>query len=112
MDCSAFYHSFPKHFPSLLHEFHVKYDDFPLWSGHFPSPGSQIFPNQSKYRKNHQIFNFFITFFSCGKSDKIWATSSKVINFDKEEINVLKEAQGKVLSKGTISIVGLPDEYK
>ncbi len=40
------------------------------------------------------------------------ASSSKVINFDKEEIDVLKDAQGKVLSKGTISIVGLPDEYK
>ena len=38
--------------------------------------------------------------------------SSKVINFDKEEIDVLKDVQGKVLSKGTISIVGLPDEYK
>ena len=40
------------------------------------------------------------------------ASSSKVINFDKEEIDVLKDAQGKVISKGTISIVGLPDEYK
>ena len=40
------------------------------------------------------------------------ASSSKVINFDKEEIDVLKDVQGKVLSKGTISIVGLPDEYK
>ena len=40
------------------------------------------------------------------------ANSSKVINFDKEEINVLKEVQGQVLSKGTISIVGLPNEYK
>ena len=40
------------------------------------------------------------------------AGSSKVINFDKEEINVLKEVQGQVLSKGTISIVGLPNEYK
>ena len=40
------------------------------------------------------------------------ASSLKVINFDKEEINVLKEVQGQVLSKGTISIVGLPNEYK
>ena len=40
------------------------------------------------------------------------AGSSKVINFDKDEINVLKEVQGQVLSKGTISIVGLPNEYK
>ena len=37
---------------------------------------------------------------------------TKVINFDKEEIDVLKDVQGKVISKGTISIVGLPDEYK
>ena len=37
--------------------------------------------------------------------------SQKVINFDKEEINVQKEIQGQILSKGTISIVGLPDEY-
>ena len=40
------------------------------------------------------------------------ASSAKVINFDKEEINVEKEAQGHIVSKGTISIVGLPDEYK
>ena len=37
--------------------------------------------------------------------------SPKVINFDKEEISVQKEVQGKILSKLTISIVGLPDEY-
>ena len=36
----------------------------------------------------------------------------KVINFDSEEINLLKAPRGQVLSKGTISIVGLPDEYK
>ncbi len=40
------------------------------------------------------------------------ATSTKVINFDKEEIDVIKEVQGQIISKGTISIVGLPDEYK
>ena len=39
------------------------------------------------------------------------AKSQKVINFDKEEINVQKETQEQILSKGTISIVGLPDEY-
>ena len=39
------------------------------------------------------------------------AESQKVINFDKEEINILKESQGQILSKGTISIVGLPNEY-
>ena len=36
--------------------------------------------------------------------------SSKVINFDKETITVDAKS-GKVLSEGTISIVGLPDEY-
>ena len=40
------------------------------------------------------------------------ASSTKVINFDKEEIDVIKDAQGQVIAKGTISIAGLPDEYK
>jgi Tfp pilus assembly protein PilO len=38
--------------------------------------------------------------------------SQKVINFDKEEISILTEAQGQILSKGTVSIVGLPNEYE
>ena len=37
--------------------------------------------------------------------------SNKVINFDKEIITVDAES-GKILSEGTISIVGLPNEYK
>ena len=39
--------------------------------------------------------------------------SSKVINFDKEIITVVANiTSGMILSQGTISIVGLPDEYK
>ena len=38
--------------------------------------------------------------------------SLKVINFDKEDIVALKSPQGQILAKGTISIVGLPNEYK
>ena len=37
--------------------------------------------------------------------------SNKVINFDKEIITV-DVSSGKILSEGTISIVGLPNEYK
>jgi len=37
--------------------------------------------------------------------------SNKVINFDKEIITV-DAVSGKILSEGTISIVGLPNEYK
>ena len=37
--------------------------------------------------------------------------STKVINFDKETITVDAKS-GKILSEGTISIVGLPDEFK
>ena len=40
------------------------------------------------------------------------ASSTKVINFDKEEIGVIEDLQGQVIAKGTISIVGLTDEYK
>ncbi len=38
------------------------------------------------------------------------AKSNKVINFDREEIKVIKG--GGINSVGTLSIVGLPDEYK
>ena len=38
------------------------------------------------------------------------AKSNKVINFDREQITVVKGAGIK--SVGTLSIVGLPDEYK
>ena len=50
-------------------------------------------------------------FLSYLKFRRALSKSQKVINFDKEEINVQKEIQGQILSKGTISIVGLPDEY-
>src|SRR5210317_1129294 len=40
------------------------------------------------------------------------AQSNKVINFDKEQINVDTNLKGVVISEGTISIVGLPNEYQ
>ena len=39
------------------------------------------------------------------------AQSNKVINFDKEQINVDTNLKGVVISEGTISIVGLPNEF-
>jgi len=58
---------------------------------------------------NYEIKGNFLGYL---KFRRALASSAKVINFDKEEINVLKEVQGQVLSKGTISIVGLPNDYK
>ena len=58
---------------------------------------------------NYEIKGNFLGYL---KFRRALASSAKVINFDKEEINVLKEGQGQVLSKGTISIVGLPNDYK
>ena len=46
-------------------------------------------------------------FLSYLKFRRALSKSSKVINFDKEEITTLAEIQGQILSKGTISIVGL-----
>ena len=51
-------------------------------------------------------------FLSYLKFRRALSKSSKVINYDKEEITTLKEIQGQILSKGTISIVGLPNEYQ
>ena len=51
-------------------------------------------------------------FLSYLKFRRALSKSQKVINFDKEEINTIAEIQGQILSKGTISIFGLPNEYK
>ena len=51
-------------------------------------------------------------FLSYLKFRRALSKSSKVINYDKEEITTLKEIQGQILSKSTISIVGLPNEYQ
>ena len=51
-------------------------------------------------------------FLSYLKFRRALSKSSRVINYDKEEITTLTEIQGQILSKGTISIVGLPNEYK
>ena len=51
-------------------------------------------------------------FLSYLKFRRALSKSQKVINFDKEEITMITGMQGQVLSKGTLSIVGLPDEYK
>ena len=58
---------------------------------------------------DYEIMGSFIGYL---KFRRELSKSQKVINFVKEEINLLKEPQGQVLSKGTISIVGLPDDYK
>jgi len=52
------------------------------------------------------------TFIGYLKFRRALSKSLKVINFDKEEINLLKQPQGQVLAKGTISIVGLANEYE
>jgi len=51
-------------------------------------------------------------FLSYLKFRRALSKSQKVINFDKEEITTIAKIQGQILSKGTISIVGLPNEYK
>ena len=50
-------------------------------------------------------------FLSYLKFRRALSKSQKVINFDKEEITMIADIQGQILSKGTISIVGLPNEY-
>ena len=66
---------------------------------------------QVRYYKIPVEYEIQGNFLSYLKFRRALSKSQKVINFDKEEINVQKEIQGQILSKGTISIVGLPDEY-
>ena len=67
---------------------------------------------QALYYKIPVDYEIQGNFLSYLKFRRALSKSQKVINFDKEEINTIKELQGQILSKGTLSIVGLPDEYK
>ena len=67
---------------------------------------------QALYYKIPVDYEIQGNFLSYLKFRRALSKSQKVINFDKEEINTIKEMQGQILSKGTLSIVGLPDEYK
>ena len=67
---------------------------------------------QALYYKIPVDYEIQGNFLSYLKFRRALSKSQKVINFDKEEITMIAEMQGQILSKGTLSIVGLPDEYK
>jgi Tfp pilus assembly protein PilO len=67
---------------------------------------------QAMYYKIPVDYEIQGNFLSYLKFRRALSKSQKVINFDKEEITTIAEIQGQILSKGTLSIVGLPDEYK
>ena len=75
--------------------------------------------NSSENNEGQQVLYYEIpveyeirgNFLSYLKFRRALSKSSKVINYNKEEITTLTEIQGQILSKGTISIVGLPNEY-
>ena len=84
------------------------------------SEGNTEQNSSSQNNEGQQVLYFKIpveyeirgNFLSYLKFRRALSKSSKVINYDKEEITTLTEIQGQILSKGTISIVGLPNEYK
>jgi len=68
-------------------------------------------PQEVIYYKIPVEYEIQGNFLSYLKFRRSLSKSNKVINFDREEINHQEEIQGQILSKGTISIVGLPNEY-
>tara|TARA_B100001093_G_scaffold64651_1_gene54576 strand:- start:62 stop:700 length:639 start_codon:yes stop_codon:yes gene_type:complete len=72
--------------------------------------------SQAKDKKKASYFKIPVSYEISGnylgylKFRRALAKSNKVINFDREEIKV--NSGGGINSIGTISIVGLPDEYK
>ena len=70
--------------------------------------GSQVL--YYKIPVNYKITGTYLGYL---KFRRALSKSPKVINFDKEIISVeANNTSGMILSEGTISIVGLPDEYK
>lgn len=78
-----------------------------------PNPPANNNPANVKpaYYKIPVEFEIKGTFLGYLKFRRSISDSQKVINFDKEEISVLTDTQGQILSKGTVSIMGLPNEY-
>ena len=68
-------------------------------------------PQEVIYYKIPVEYEIQGNFLSYLKFRRALSKSNKVINFDREEINNQEEIQGQILSKLTISVVGLPDEY-
>jgi len=68
-------------------------------------------PQEEIYIKIPVEYEIQGNFLNYLKFRRALSKSNKVINFDREEINNQEEIQGKILSKLTISIVGLPNEY-
>ena len=70
--------------------------------------GSQVL--YYKIPVNYKITGTYLGYL---KFRRALSKSPKVINFDKEIITIeANNTSGMILSEGTISIVGLPDEYK
>jgi len=68
-------------------------------------------PQEVIYYKIPVEYEIQGNFLSYLKFRRALSKSNKVINFDREEINNQEEIQGQILSKLTISVVGLPNEY-
>ena len=96
-----------------------KEDAIPISGAGASNQGQSSNNNQNTGNNQKQIVAYFkipVSFEITGnylgylKFRRALAQSNKVINFDTEKISVVKGAG--INSVGTISIVGLPDEYK
>ena len=73
--------------------------------------------NQAKNVKNIAYYLIPVEFEIDGnfigyiKFKRALSLSNKMLNFDKESIQVVKDSTGAIKVKGTLTIVGLPDEF-
>jgi hypothetical protein len=56
----------------------------------------------------YEISGNFLDFI---KFKRAVAKSKKMLNFDEEVVKVEKEAGGKIIATGQLTIVGLPNEF-
>jgi len=74
--------------------------------------GETGMPSQVLYYKIPVDYKIQGNYLGYLKFRRALAQSNKVINFDKEQISVDQNMKGIIVSEGTISIVGLPNEYQ
>jgi len=83
-----------------------------LKSGIAEQPAELLQPNQVSYFKIPVDYEVKGNFLSYIKFKRAVARSKKMLNFDKELINVVRsDKNGSVVVTGELTIVGLPDEF-
>ena len=85
----------------------------PVYKGDFkPTNEADVKKTDVEYYRIPVNFQITVNFISYIKFRRALSKSSKVLNFDKEIVSIVEGNQaGIILAKGTMSIIGVTDDF-